>query len=112
MAKAKQVERLVLEFDFGDRVRKARQHIDMTATELSLKLGLSKTAVTYWEHGGRPRDLVDVAMKVADITGVDLMWLLAGDSSTRRCLCNQEPCVCDLGILQLLATDSQLPTAS
>ena len=113
MARATKQDPVVLEFSFGDRVRKARLHVGLGQKELAEQLGMYPSAIAFMERGGRPRgDQWEVAQKIGEATGVDAFWLLTGESRIRSCFCNQDPCVCDLAFLPYGTTDSQLPSAS
>lgn len=48
--------------------------------EASDLTGLNREAWRDWEHGRRPRDIIDVCRRVADKLDVDFNWLLLGGS--------------------------------
>jgi hypothetical protein len=96
MRKKTEVKKIIPEFGFGDRVRKARLIAGLGSKEMSAKLGTYPTAVTYWERVGQPRDLWGTCNKIADLTGVDPFWLLTGEAPPKGLLCGQVPCVCGM----------------
>lgn len=57
----------------------ARQHAGIGSLELARQLGVNRNCVYQWETGARPRDIFGVTQRIADICGVDYVWLLAGD---------------------------------
>jgi transcriptional regulator with XRE-family HTH domain len=52
----------------------------LSIREASELTGLNRGAWQDWEHGRRPRDLIDVCRRVADKLDVDFNWLLLGGS--------------------------------
>jgi transcriptional regulator with XRE-family HTH domain len=62
---------------FGDRLRKARRQAGLEQAQLAKKLGVSTASVSGWEADtNKPRRLMAVAQQVAEVTGVDQLWLL------------------------------------
>jgi transcriptional regulator with XRE-family HTH domain len=72
---------LIPEFTFGDRLAKARAVAGITQDEMAEKLGQSHSTINKWEHGTQPRNLLKVVAKWAEVTGVDELWLLKGESA-------------------------------
>lgn len=72
-------------WSFGDRLRKARTYRRIEIREMAALLGVSRVAISQWETDtARPRDLVTVARRWAEITQVPVEWLLGlGDDNCR-----------------------------
>lgn len=65
---------------FGDRIRKARRRTGMTGAEFSEALGITSSALGQYETDRAvPRDIVDLAKRVEDLTGIPAAWLLGVD---------------------------------
>ena len=76
------------EWTFGDRVRKARRVKGWAQAELaealSEQLGhtVSAKAVAAWETDqNKPTDVVDVAQRLEEITGIPATWFVGLDQS-------------------------------
>ncbi len=67
-----------------DRIKQARLAKDMTQAELADAVGVSPQSVQQWETSTEPRK--NRVMKIAEILGVDVNWLLFGkpDSENRK----------------------------
>lgn len=65
---------------FGTRIWQVRRHLGMSVAEFAGMIGQQPTQVSRWEHGARPRNLPEVCRRINAVTGVDLFWLLYGDS--------------------------------
>jgi transcriptional regulator with XRE-family HTH domain len=64
---------------FANRLLLARTHAGwLTVKEAAERCGLNYGSWSNWERGARPRDLLDVAQKVADGLRIDHEWLLFG----------------------------------
>lgn len=64
---------------FSNRLMLARAlagHVSVR--EAAEMTGLNRGAWDGWEHGRRPRDILDVCRRVADKLDVDFNWLLLG----------------------------------
>ena len=64
---------------FSNRLLLARAlagHVSIR--EAALMTGLNRGAWEGWEHGRRPRDILDVVRRIADALDVDHDWLLFG----------------------------------
>lgn len=71
------------EWTFGDRLAKARRHAGMEQGEMAKALGVSRPTISTWERDeNQPRNLLDVAQRWADLTGVEIGWLLGMGSRT------------------------------
>lgn len=66
------------QWTFGERLRKARRdHKRWSQRAFAEALGVTEAAYAQWESdNNRPRDIVAVAQRVQDITGVSANWLL------------------------------------
>jgi len=62
---------------FGERLRKARTDAKISQQEIARELNVSKQLVSHWETGRSEITVFDV-VKVAQIVGVDVKWLLTG----------------------------------
>lgn len=65
--------------DTGARVRAARERAGLTQEELAAQVGVTQTAVSYWEAGKRGLDLFDL-LRVAGAVGVPAAALLPSPS--------------------------------
>lgn len=69
---------VVPEWTFTDRLRKAREHADLTQKDLAEALGVSKAVITRAEGG---RGITHrTLLQWAAATGVPLDWLSAGST--------------------------------
>jgi len=65
---------------FGDRMRKARRRSGMTVQDFAAALGVSTSALGQYETDrSAPRDVVDLARRVQDVTGIPATWTLGLD---------------------------------
>lgn len=87
------------EWTFGDRLRKARREAKLTQEQMASALGLEKVGrYSAWEaDNANPRDIITVAKRVAEVTGVPVDWLLGLSASGYR-----------LTDLEVLATEGDL----
>lgn len=71
-----------------DRIKEARKAAGLSQTELAEAVGVTRSAVAYWEAGRNiPRR--DVIAKIAEVTGKSIPWLELGTVTTvslQRCL--------------------------
>lgn len=64
---------------FSNRLILARVHAGwLTVKEAAERCSLNYGSWSNWERGARPRDLLDVAQKIADGLRIDYEWLLFG----------------------------------
>lgn len=62
---------------FGDRLRKARRLTGMTSHQFAAAVGISPPALTQYETDrSTPRDIIGLARRVEEVTGVSALWLL------------------------------------
>lgn len=62
-------------FTLGDRLRRARREAGLDRAELADALGVTRTAVGQWENDiHAPKNLLDTAHRIAEVTGVDVDW--------------------------------------
>lgn len=62
---------------FGDRLRKARSVAQMDQRQFADALGVSIGSLPGWETDRqKPRDIVAVARKVEEVTGISAAWML------------------------------------
>ena len=68
----------VPEWTFADRLRKIRHMMaPCTQVQFAEMIGENPKAYSQWESGNNgPRNLVAVAQKISDVTGVSPAWLL------------------------------------
>lgn len=65
---------------FGDRLRKARRRTGQTGAEFAEALGITASALGQYETDRTlPRDVVDLARRVEELTGIPAAWLLGVD---------------------------------
>lgn len=65
----------------NNRIRVLREAQNMTQFELATRLGVQSPAVYKWERG-RNNPSVEMALKLADVFGCSLDYLLGRDSQT------------------------------
>ncbi len=70
-----------LQKEIGFRIRRAREDARLTLEEVGSACSKTPQAVHYWESGKSPIPTYAV-IKISEMTGVDLKWLLAGRSPT------------------------------
>lgn len=71
---------------FGDRLRKARSVTGMDQRGFAAALGIKPGALAQWETDrARPRDIIGMARRVQDFTGVAATWLLGFDQPSGVC---------------------------
>lgn len=64
---------------FGMRLAMIRKQMQWNAKEAAVACGLPQNSWRDWEvNDARPRDIVTVARKIAERTGVDYYWLIDG----------------------------------
>jgi transcriptional regulator with XRE-family HTH domain len=64
-------------WSFGDRLRKARRSADMTTAQFAGALGITVPSLSQYETDRAvPRDIVGLAKRVEQVTGVSALWLL------------------------------------
>lgn len=63
---------------FATRLILLRHELGVTVDEISARCGIASATWSTWEHGTRPRDLVEVVTRIADGTGYDRDWLMWG----------------------------------
>lgn len=68
--------------DFGARLALVRQHLGgLNITKAAAICGVNPESWRTWEAGKtKPRDLTDIAGKIARATGVDYVWMMLGSS--------------------------------
>lgn len=64
--------------DFHVRLRKARRHAGLTQGAVAAAAGVSRNAVTHWEHPEGTRPTLSHLSFVAQATGVAFEWLCTG----------------------------------
>ncbi len=67
-----------LAIDFHVRLRKARLNAELTQGALAEMIGVSRNAVTHWEHPEGTRPTLSHLAHVAQATGVAFEWLCTG----------------------------------
>lgn len=72
--------------EFGARLALVRQRLRWNIKEAATECGLPPASWASWEAGAMPRQLADTCDRIAQRTGADYLWLLAGSSrsGTRR----------------------------
>ncbi|KFN51383.1 helix-turn-helix domain-containing protein [Arenimonas composti] len=64
--------------DFHVRLRKARRYARLTQSAVAAACGVSRNAVTHWEHPEGTRPTLAHLSCVAHVTGVAFEWLCTG----------------------------------
>jgi DNA-binding XRE family transcriptional regulator len=71
-------EQRVHQFTLGDRLRKARMATGLSSQDMADLLDASRTTVSNYEHG-RTEPTATVAARWAELTDVNLVWLITGE---------------------------------
>jgi transcriptional regulator with XRE-family HTH domain len=73
----------VPEDSFADRLARVRRRMGWNFSEAGRACGVTGQSWRLWEqHDRPPRDLLEVAKKIAEGTGCDVVWLLTGRRSS------------------------------
>ncbi len=67
--------------EFGARLAMVRQRMKWNIKEAAVACTLPPASWASWEAGAMPRNLQQTCRKIADATGADYIWLLAGSLS-------------------------------
>lgn len=67
----------------GERLREARANAEVTQEQLAAAAGVSRPAVSQYEHGAMRPDL-EVAERIAHHLGVRAGWLVFGEEPRER----------------------------
>jgi transcriptional regulator with XRE-family HTH domain len=68
---------VIPEWTFADRLRKARSVVGMDQRSFAALLGHKPGAYAQWEaDNAKPRDIVELARKIEEVTNVPAAWLL------------------------------------
>lgn len=62
----------------GQRIRAAREAVELDQVQLAKRVGTTKSAVSQWESGATKNVRPDNLLRVADVTGVSIRWLITG----------------------------------
>lgn len=74
--------------EFGARLALVRQRMKWNIKEAAVECGVPAASWASWEAGSMPRRYSEICGKIADRTGADYFWLMAG--SSRRLSDNQK----------------------
>lgn len=69
--------------NIGTRIRQARSKAGLSIRELATLLGLSHATVGHWETGTHAPSIAAM-LKVAQITKVDVAWLVSGQNPAQK----------------------------
>jgi len=72
-------ERVVPEFDIGDRMRKAREHAVLSQAQIAGEIGVGRTSIIGYETG-RQKPSKPVVRAWAFRTGVPYEWICHADT--------------------------------
>ena len=61
-------------YTIGDKVKKAREHRNLTQKELARKTGLSVVAIASIEKGRRKGPRITTIQRIANATSIKLAW--------------------------------------
>jgi len=76
------IEMWELEWNFGDRIRKARRALGLTVEQFAGGLGMKKQLISQWETGtSNPRSANAIAWRVEGVYGIPARWLLGNDET-------------------------------
>ncbi|HET9034087.1 MAG TPA: helix-turn-helix transcriptional regulator [Dokdonella sp.] len=72
-----------LEFStLADRIRSARRKASISQSELARRIGVSASAVAQWEHPSGTQPTLQSLVRIFEITGVSIDWLVTGKASS------------------------------
>lgn len=75
----------VPQWTFADRIRKARQSVEMDQKTFAMSISKTASAVAQWEAGNsKPRDIVNVAKSIEMLTRIPASWILGLDTADPR----------------------------
>ncbi|WP_328465452.1 helix-turn-helix domain-containing protein [Actinoplanes sp. NBC_00393] len=66
--------------EFGARLALVRQRMRWNIKEAAKECGVPAASWASWEAGAMPRRYTEVCEKIAQRTGADYLWLMAGSS--------------------------------
>lgn len=69
---------------YGARLALIRQRMQWNIKEAARECGVPAASWGTWENGATPRKLVEISTLIAQRTGCDLGWLIAGPLMTGR----------------------------
>ena len=76
----------MLTFTFGDRIRKARQYLELTQADLGELLGVHANTIVGWEADKFiPAGRAQQVYKLAEVLAVDVEWLDPTGDVRNRC---------------------------
>lgn len=61
----------------GTRIRQGRARAGLSIRDLGVLLGVAHATVGHWETG-RHAPSVEKLLRIAEVTGVDIAWLVSG----------------------------------
>jgi transcriptional regulator with XRE-family HTH domain len=67
-----------------DRIRCARRKTSISQSELARRIGVSASAVAQWEHPSGTQPSLSSLVRIQEITGVSMDWLVMGKSMKRN----------------------------
>lgn len=70
--------------EFGARLALVRQRMKWNIKEAATECGLPAASWASWEAGSMPRRYAEVCEKIAQRTGADFLWLMAGPGRVPR----------------------------
>lgn len=75
---------VIPEWSLGERLAKARHHAGLSQEAMADQMHVSASAIAAWEtNRNSPRGFMAVMQQWADITGVDLGWILGFRTGSR-----------------------------
>lgn len=94
------------------RISQLRQQLDGARGRAAFagKLGLAPSTYSYYEAGRTPP--ADVLVRIADLTGADLRWLLTGEASASVAVRADHPAVVRAAELLARSPDAAAPLAA
>lgn len=77
--------------DFGSRLALVRHRLGWNVKEAARECGLPPATWRLWEEGGSPRNIITIALAIADRTGCDYLWLVHGPNRGGATLSSIKP---------------------
>lgn len=68
----------------SDRIRLARRDAGLSQTALAAQAEVTPSAVAQWEHSARTQPALSHLLRIAEVTGVGVEWLLTGKGSRKK----------------------------
>lgn len=69
------------EWTFGERLRKVRREMRLNQEDMSARLDVKRSTYEAWETGRNKPDVIELAPRLEEITGISRLWFLGWEGS-------------------------------